>query len=167
MIAILFAGCDVGSVAPPGDDDVAVDAPLTATDAAGGGGDGAAVACEPASANLPNGEHNAGQACLTCHGPGGEGPRFTLGGTLFTTAQGGTPIAGATILVTDAANVTTRLITASNGNFYTNAALALPLRVGASKCPDTRPMNGAIATAQDGDCNGCHQAATTGRIHLP
>lgn len=167
LIPVLVTACDVGSVAPPGDGENDIDAPPAATDAPTGNGDGPAAACEPTATNLPNGEHNAGQPCLTCHGPGGEGPRFTIGGTLFTTAQGGAPIAGATIVVVDAASVTTRLITASNGNFYTNATLALPLRVSASRCPDTQPMNGAIATAQDGDCNGCHQPATAGRIHLP
>lgn len=161
FVIVFLAACDVGSVEPlePG-----TDAPALVTDAAGGDG---GVVCEPAATNLPNGEHNPGQPCLTCHGPGGEGPRFTIGGTIFSTAQGGVAVAGATVVVVDASNVTTRLVSASNGNFYSNANLTLPLRVSASKCPDTKPMIGAIASAQDGDCNGCHQAGTSGRIHLP
>ncbi len=159
---LALAACDVGSVEPL---ETGTDAPAITTDAPSTDGD--SVACEPAATNLPNGEHNPGQPCLTCHGPGGEGPRFTLGGTIFSTAQGGVAVAGATVVVVDANNVTTRLISASNGNFYSNATLALPLRVSASKCPETKPMIGAIASAQDGDCNSCHQPGTSGRIYLP
>jgi hypothetical protein len=130
----------------------------------GGGGDGGAnVACEPAATQLPNGEHNPGTACLACHN-GTLGPLFTLAGTVFTAADGATPVAGGTVILRDAANVEIKLITAQNGNFYTTQAFQAPLTVSASKCPDTKAM---MAAAEVGECNSCHQPGMAGRIHLP
>lgn len=127
--------------------------------------DAAPVECEPAAATLPNGNHNAGLACLGCHNGTGLPPRWTLAGTLYDSRQGTAPISGATIVVTDADGVEHSLVTASNGNFYTSAAIAFPVTVRASKCPDTRAMTSQAAV---GDCNGCHTAnASQGRIHLP
>ena len=120
--------------------------------------------CEPAATNLPNGHHNAGTACLTCHN-GTTAARFRVAGTLYTSAQGGTPVGGATIVVKDSANVSVKLVTAADGNFYTNEALTPPLTVKASKCPS---VDKAMPTAaNNGDCNSCHQANTTGRVFLP
>jgi hypothetical protein len=135
-----------------------------ATGTSGGDDGGTGGTCDTPSTALPFGNHNAGLACLGCHNGTGVAPRWTVAGTLYSAAQNGTPIAGATITVTDANNVTVRLVTASNGNFYTGQTLAMPLRVKASRCPDTRMMSARPST---GDCNSCHQAATTGRIHLP
>lgn len=161
----LLAACTVAEHDDdPGGSDVdaaggGTDATGTGTDSGTGGG-----TCDPPSTSMTFGNHNAGLACLGCHTGTGVAPKWTVAGTLFSTAQGGAPIAGATITVTDANNVTVRLVTAANGNFYTGQTLAMPLRVKASKCPDTRMMSARPAT---GDCNSCHQAATTGRIHLP
>ncbi len=163
-LALVVTGataCDVGSVLPR--DEFGVDGAV-GTDG-GAGGDGASVACEPVASQLPNGEHNPGQACLTCHN-GQTATRFTLGGTVFTTAQSATPVPAATIIVTDANNVVTKLITASNGNFYSARTFAYPVKVTASKCPDTRPMIAEVATA-GGDCNTCHQPGQSGRVFLP
>jgi len=129
------------------------------------GPDGAPVECEPAAAVVPNGNHNPGLACLTCHDGTPGRPQWTLAGTLYTDRNGAAPITAATILVTDAQGVEHRLVTASNGNFYTSEAIAFPVRVSASKCPDTQAMTSQVAV---GDCNGCHTAnASQGRIHLP
>jgi hypothetical protein len=169
VLAFAFACLAACTVEEPPDDPGggAVDAAGGNTDATGtgGGGDsGTGGACDQPVTSLPFGNHNAGLACLGCHTGTGLAPRWTVAGTLYATAQGGAPIAGATITVTDANNVTVRLVTASNGNFYTGQTLAMPLRVGASRCPSTRMMSARPST---GDCNSCHQAATTGRIHLP
>lgn len=125
--------------------------------------DGAEATCEPATTNMPNGNHNAGQACLSCH-TGAGAPRWQVAGTLYTSAAGGTAIGGATITITDANDVVTKLVTAPNGNFYSGANFAFPVRVNASRCPDTKVMGEA---APNGNCNSCHQAAGVGRIHLP
>lgn len=153
--------CVVGEV-PPGDDS---SAGTDGDDDPGPGPDADPGTCEPASVTLPNGNHNAGLACLSCHTGAGLAPKWTLAGTLYASSSGGTAIPGATVTVVDAAGIEHKLITAANGNFYTNAALQFPVRVTASKCPDAKPMTGA---PQSGDCNGCHSAtAAQGRIHLP
>jgi hypothetical protein len=118
--------------------------------------------CAPPATVLPNGNHNAGQACLDCHNGTGQAPRWTVAGTLYTTIQGASPAAGATIFVTDASGAELELITASNGNFYTSTPVQFPLTVAASKCPDTRQMTGR---PQLGNCNSCHGQGM--RIHLP
>ena len=165
---LLLAACTVQEPDDPGGGDTDA-AGGGSTDAAGtgsgsGSGSGSGGACDQPSTTLPFGNHNAGLACLGCHTGTGAAPRWTVAGTLYSAAQNGTPIAGATITVTDANGIQLRLVTASNGNFYTGQSLQMPLRVQASKCPDTRRMSG---TPMTGDCNSCHQAATTGRIHLP
>ncbi len=160
-LALFITGCDVGSVLPS---ELGVDGAV-GSDGSASNGDGASVACEPVASQLPNGEHNPGQACLTCHN-GQTATRFTLGGTVFTTAQSATPVPAATIVVTDANNVVTKLVTASNGNFYSSRTFVYPVKVTASKCPDTRPMIAEVATA-GGDCNTCHQPGQSGRVFLP
>ncbi len=166
FVCPLVAACAVeGSDDPGGGGGVDAAGGGGGTDAAGnGGGGGGDGSCDEVSSMLPSGNHNAGLVCLGCHNGSGVAPRWTVAGTLYASSQGGTPIAGATVTVTDANDVTVRLVTASNGNFYTGQALAMPLRVKASRCPDTRLM---MATPMTGDCNSCHQAATNGRIHLP
>jgi hypothetical protein len=160
ILALSLFGCLVACVAPPPSgppDEEDVDA------ATGGGPDGPAAVCEPAVTNMPNGNHMAGAACLSCH-TGAGAPRWTVAGTLFSSATGGAAIGGATITITDANNVVTKLVTAPNGNFYSGAQFAFPLRVNASRCPDSKVMGEAVP---NGNCNGCHQANTVGRIHLP
>jgi hypothetical protein len=142
----------------------------------GGGGGGAADAapgeedCEPAAAGpLESGNHNPGLSCITggCHDGNTAGvPRWRAAGTVYSAINGGAAVAGATVIVTDANGAELKLITAQNGNFWTEQNLAFPLRVGASKCPDTQQMLGTVDQA-GASCNraGCHDAAN--RIHLP
>lgn len=123
------------------------------------------VACEEPALTVPNGNHNAGLDCLTCHDGNTLGaPTWTIAGTLYDSAAGTNPVSAATILVTDANGVELKLITADNGNFYTSEPVTFPLTVGASKCPDTKFMTG---TPQVGACNSCHTGGAIGRIHLP
>jgi len=112
-------------------------------------------ACEPPSNALPNGRHKAGQSCRGCHS------EFSVAGTLYSTAAGGTAVSGATIIVTDANGVEHKLITASNGNFYTTTNIPKPIRATATKCPSVRTMNDAVS---NGSCNACHTAGN--RIYL-
>lgn len=163
---VLLTACTVGDVRDHGPSDpdassLTTDADPNAPDADPAAPDAApSAACVPAATPPGSGHHNAGQACIACHAGNG-GPDFTLAGTLY---NGATALAGATITVVDANGATTDLVTMSNGNFYTSAALAFPVHVVASRCPDTTPMNGAVAA---GDCNSCHVAGQQGRIHLP
>lgn len=160
-----IAGCVVGDTTPWAP---AADASVGQADSDPGSPDSALQqACEPAATILPAGNHNAGQACLTCHvlGNADGAPPFSLAGTLYDSAAGTAPLAAGTIVVTDANGVTLKLATATNGNFYTSATIAWPVTVKASKCPDEVPMGSQPAV---GDCNGCHTGiAAQGRIHLP
>ena len=143
-----------------GDDNAGDDDQSPAPDA----GDGQQIDCEPAATVIPDGHHNAGQACLTCHNGNGA-PAFTVAGTLYSSGAGILGVSGATIRVTDAAGTEIKIVTANDGNFYTSQAVQLPLTVAATKCPDLHAMPG---TANSGDCNGCHSAgAAQGRVHLP
>lgn len=165
---VVLVGCDVGDVtnvggpsAPDADtgdpdpDDLPPDAAI-------------AIECRDPVAGVGSGEHNPGQACIACHVGKGEGPQFTVAGTLYADLAGTTPLAGATIVVTDATGATLDLVSQQNGNFYTTAALAFPIQVSATRCPDTTPMIGAVAAPGDCNAGGCHAPGSgAGPIHLP
>ena len=125
-----------------------------------------AAACDNAVTTTNDGKHKPGEPCLQCHTAGGEGPAFTMGGTLYTGAASTTPIAGATIHAVDGNGVDVKLVTALNGNFWTNKTIVFPVTVRASRCPDTKAMIAPVATA-GGNCNmgGCH--GTGARVYLP
>jgi hypothetical protein len=128
---------------------------------------GPAADCdEQVTSGLPSGKHNAGRDCLGCHHGGGAAPRWTFAGTVYTSPAGGTAVAGATVRVTDAAGVVHELVTAQNGNFWTQEAVAFPLTIRASACPDTRQMSAPVPQT-GASCNqsGCHDADF--RISLP
>jgi hypothetical protein len=160
LVMFSASACIVGEAPPDPDPDVSAGA-----DAGGDPTpDASSVECVPAASNLPFGNHNAGAACQGCH-TGGVAPAWTLAGTLYDSRQGTAAIPGATITITDATGAELTLITASNGNFYTQQPITFPVTVSASKCPDTKSMGSQVAT---GNCNGCHTATSSqGRIHLP
>jgi hypothetical protein len=163
-LVILFgSACVVGEAPPDPDPDVSAGPDGGGDPTPDAGGDD--VECIPAATTLPFGNHNSGAACLGCHTGQSAAPRWTLAGTLFDSRQGTAPLPGATISIVDAAGVELTLVTASNGNFYTQQPLTFPVTVSASKCPDTKAMTGKPGS---GDCNSCHTAnASQGRIHLP
>jgi hypothetical protein len=101
-----------------------------------------------------------GDACLDCHGSGGEQGAFTVAGTVFTDASGSAGVDGATVTLVDADGTEVTLSTNSAGNFYTSKALAFPVDVTITKGNDTVEMSSA---ASNGNCNSCHDGA----IHLP
>ena len=167
--ASALVACDVGLVPPAGargGDGPDGGAAGSAPDRTGGGADGGApveIACDPQVESGESGEHNAGQPCLACHG-NGEGPDFSLAGTVYGSLGGGAPVVGATIHVTDADGVEYIAVSARNGNFWLREAITFPVQVRASACPSTQPM---IAPSATGNCNagGCHDADF--RIYLP
>jgi hypothetical protein len=159
MIGTSVAACDVGTYTGPNGTLSGTDAPIGAKDAPGTIG-----ACESNSSTRPNGNHNAGQGCLNaggCHGANPGSTVFTIGGTLYTTAAGTTAAPGATIFIG-----TQKLIVATNGNFYTTNPVTFPTTTKASLCPDTKPMVGPLNAAGDGNCNTCHNGATTAKLYL-
>jgi hypothetical protein len=127
--------------------------------------------CIATASSSDDGHHNPGQACRTCHDGsmvGAGAPAYSVGGTLYTDHLGSAPVKNATIVVVDNEGTEIRLVTGTNGNFYSTATLAYPLHVRASSCPDDVSMVGTVA--EPGNCNsgGCHDAlGSQGRIHLP
>ena len=119
--------------------------------------------CIKLATPVQSGHHNAGQACLSCHNGGGGPTKFTWAGTLYNAAANGAVISGATIEIVDAAGKIDRIVSSSDGNFYSTTALTPPFTVRASGCPN----NTAMVSKATGDCNssGCHTSAM--RVHLP
>jgi hypothetical protein len=171
IVCVFVAGC-VGDVGGGGGGsgsgsgsgsahDASVDAPkLMWVDASMGGGN--TLPCENVIVPSPtNGNHFPGQSCFqNCHNHG-----FTLAGTLYTNSTGNSGFEGATITITDSNNVTLKLVTAVNGNFYTRQALTFPVLTMASACPSAVRMT--LAVAESGRaCNSCH-ASGPNQMHLP
>jgi hypothetical protein len=127
------------------------------------GAGGSTTACIPAATPGAKGM-DTGQACINCHVAGGRRSQqpFTAAGTLYNKATGGAVVSGATVTITGNDNKKVTIVTGSDGNFFTNSAIAFPARVQVSKCPDTQVM---VDTIANGNCNSCHDA--TMRIHLP
>jgi len=90
-----------------------------------------------------------GQNCQACHGS------FKVAGTVFgsATADTGSGLRGIQVVITDANQVDTTLTTNAAGNFYTTAALALPLKKAVLVRNGTRTE---MAGPPPGDCNRCH-----------
>jgi hypothetical protein len=99
---------------------------------------------------------------MRCHNGGGEAPRWTVAGTLYSTAAGGPAVAGATIEVVDASGKKLLLATGPGGNFWSQSQVSYPLTVRATKCPSDLHMSASVT---NGSCNanGCHSAGM--RIH--
>jgi hypothetical protein len=144
----------------------------------GGGGDGAGTggvdsgaapgpdaALIPGDADLTcaemaapiDGHHREGETCRSCHGstplPGAN--TFTVSGTLYDGTGGGAPVGGVFVTVIDSNQNRIDMVSGTNGNFWTEQAVAFPLVTYASSCPDLVPM---MQVVSDGDCNavGCH-----------
>jgi hypothetical protein len=119
-------------------------------------------ACIPPGTPTINGNHNQGQACLTCHN-GTAAKLFYAAGTIYNGT--GTPSPGVTVEINDG-TTTVRIVSASSppgaeGNFWTDTQLGASLKVRASSCPANQVMPGNAS----GDCNSCHGASN--RIHVP
>ena len=116
----------------------------------------------------PNGHHNPGKDCLSCHGNGGgSAPEFSFAGTLYDAS--GNAVSGAEVRVVDAAGKAMSVTTASNGNFYQFAGSGFdaPGHAGIRNGATTELMTSAVTK---GSCNACHCSAgscPTTRLHLP
>jgi len=115
---------------------------------------------------FPNG-NPAKQNCLEsqCHGPGGEGPLFLTGGTVFKDVAGTMPAPSVEVRLRDATGKAISTYTDNDGNFYAKGTLAFPVLTGVRDGQTVRLMSGAIA---NGGCNAatCH-AGAQGPIHVP
>ena len=113
------------------------------------------------------GSHNAGKNCLTsgCHSGNGEEP-FSIGGTIYTDADGTDVRVGAKIKVVDANGRTTTLTSDQLGNFHTGRNMEAPFTITASYKGRKVKMSG---DASAGGCNadGCHASgSSTGRVFI-
>lgn len=162
VIVIFTLGCNGNvQVGPPN----GVDAKPGGGGGGGGGADVDENCIDLVGAN-GNGKHNPGRNCMEggCHD--GAVTKFTIAGTLYKDKDGSAPVAGATLVFTDENNAEIKLITASNGNYYTSQNITFPVKVKATGCPNSKSMGAEISEA-NGGCNkdGCHVAGK--RVYLP
>lgn len=110
--------------------------------------------------------HNAGKDCLTsgCHASGGW-KRFSVGGTIYTDAEGTAAMAGAQIEAVDAHGVTVNLTSDQIGNFYSVQSMTAPFTITVSYRGRMVKMTG---TASSGGCNAdsCHVVGSEGRVYI-
>jgi len=124
--------------------------------------------CKNKVTSYGSGHHNPGQDCMnSCHFHG-----FTLAGTLYSAASGGTAVAGASITVKDASGQTFDIVSQADGNFYTSNPVSFPVTIYASECQisqTSQVMTDKVQSSGAG-CNqsGCHSSGgAQGRVHIP
>jgi hypothetical protein len=111
----------------------------------------------------PGPTHRPGQPCLTCHG--GQGPSstdFAVAGTIFQTAERGSPgLSGGTVLVFDSTDTEKDATTNEAGNFYITASdwsPSFPLHDITLDYTGIIPPRPKMHTrvGRDGSCATCH-----------
>ena len=181
----LAVGCDVGSVVA--NNQGGPDSGAGSDTGSNEGSDCEAVA----TANAPDGHHNAGLSCMTagCHliGNAGAGaPEYSYAGTLYKDTAGTIPYAGGTVIVS-IGGMTYKMVAAATddsattgtpgiGNFFIPKVLATPPTgamtgtTKASACPTTLPMATPLID-NGGNCNNCHTnppaQGAAGRVYVP
>ncbi len=117
-----------------------------------------------------------GEACISCHTREGEGPAYTIAGTIYATGHepddchgvSGAGPEAVTIVITDAKGAELALTPNAVGNFTLRDQIALPYTAKVISTDGERIM---LAPQTVGDCNACHTAdgigGAPGRITLP
>jgi hypothetical protein len=142
--------------------------------------DAQVAALGPEDPGTPVGEnHRPGQPCLVCHGDLGPARRFAVGGTVYledpNTGDKTTPVSGATVTLTDAAQTQVQATTNDAGNFYIRfedwepVFPITPITVVGSD--PNNPAEMITHIGRDGSCGSCHYgqtptAASPGPIYL-
>ena len=107
------------------------------------------------------GSHNAGRDCMGCHGSGGEGPTWTVAGTVYRD-DGVTAYAGAQVRLTTerdgGGSVLIELTSDGSGNFYTSRAVGFGGGLFADVA-GTGPRRSMQEPLTRGACNSCHDAS--------
>lgn len=119
----------------------------------------------PEVAGVPQGPlHRAGQRCLACHRDGGEGPAFSVAGTVYAREGEALGAPAVAVALRDARGEERVFLTNEVGNFWVPAMqwsptfpLAAELRV------DTRTIAMRTEIGRDGSCNTCHVGAGDAR----
>jgi hypothetical protein len=138
--------------------------------------------CTSGSYFPPNGNEgktmNPGKACVQCHKNEGEGPLFSIAGTVYATAhepdncnakvESGPAISTAIVEITDKNGVVHPIPVNSVGNFSTQSSIPKPYTAKIKYDGRERVM---VAAQTNGDCNVCHTQYGTqdapGRVLLP
>jgi hypothetical protein len=124
------------------------------------------------SGNHGSPQMHPGRACVACHASGeGEGPRFTIAGTVYPTGHEPDDCYGGTSAAVEVADANGKVITLpvnTAGNFTNSSPVTFPIRVAVVANGKRRAM---VASPPNGDCNSCHTQNGTnqapGRIALP
>lgn len=123
------------------------------------------------AADVPIGPlHRPGQPCVACH-DGDEARAFSLGGTVYLTADSSEPAVGASVGLVDASGRGFIAVTNCAGNFFVLPEDFQPvyplwatLRLGAHEIIMESPIHG------EGSCAGCHALeagpSSAGRVYL-
>jgi len=120
-------------------------------------------------------EMHPGRACIACHSQDDEGPRLTIGGTVYRTAHepddcnGGLGASERIVVqITDANGMVIELTVNRAGNFLYEGSVALPYSAKVIAGGKERAMP---PKQTSGDCNSCHTVNGTngapGRIMAP
>ncbi|MEI6873982.1 MAG: hypothetical protein WCL50_02510 [Spirochaetota bacterium] len=120
--------------------------------------------------NRENQLMNPGLSCIGCHSKG-EGPRFSVAGTVYTKADEKDldfGVEAAVVTITDAKGQVQKLTSNKAGNFFSRKAVAFPYTASVS----FKGKEHAMATPQKtGDCMMCHSAkgmgGAPGRVMIP
>lgn len=100
---------------------------------------------------------NPGEACIACHDSEGEGPDYTVAGTVYSALDEPDDCNGVTtavVRVTDADGTVFDTTTNGAGNFFFEDAIVMPYTA------EVEFSDGTIAAMSgeqsDGECNACH-----------
>lgn len=114
-----------------------------------------------------------GVPCIECHERKGEGPIYTVSGTVYATAHepddcNGASSASTKVVITGADGKTTTLALNQAGNFFSRSRIAMPYRAKVVTGDKVREMKDPT---DNGDCNTCHSVAGSekapGRVMAP
>lgn len=112
-----------------------------------------------------------GGDCIGCHARSGEGPAYTIAGTVMAASHDDTNCNGidaVQVVITGADNGVITLDTNGAGNFFTSQPIATPFKAKVVRAGKEIAM---VAAQSVGDCNTCHTAqgasGAPGRIVAP
>jgi hypothetical protein len=112
-----------------------------------------------------------GGDCIGCHESEGEGPHFTIAGTVMGDAAEPDDcygVEGVTVRITGADEAVEEVVTNAAGNFFFSGAVAFPYNIEIER----GGVTGAMAAAQsEGSCGVCHteigENGAPGRVVAP
>lgn len=118
----------------------------------------------PEAPGVPPGPlHRPGQPCLVCHGPYGPAPaQFSVGGTVYETAEPAAPAVGAEVRIEDVTGASVTLETNAVGNFYVllrDFDPTYPIEPRVTSADGTMVQTMTTYIARNGSCAVCHTNA--------